>query len=548
MRRPTLAHFYIAALLNLPFVLCHPAFPLLTEPLSRSLVINAVLFLVPGLPLAGILSNWRPLVRLRLLFVIGGSFAIFMLVLIAFLLGHIPVSAGGIWTTTWVLTNLLVVLNVVLGGKPDFIINWPTRRYKVGALLFVVAYITFYIGAVRIVPVTGDNDDEMQNTEHGLLTSLEPRCCTTRETTHYFSHPPLLHMCVAASFLYYDQWDNADLAVFDPGPNPSISSPREEYFRLMNQYYKFYGIETRTPNIFFAALTVACLGAWIAASWGGVVLAFLAALAYMLTPEVFVRSSYGGYFAIGNLILMGMALAEEERSQAPKQAWLACFLTGALAAVADHKLVVVIASLALWEALRLKKDLIGRAAASLQQPTVLGFAAGTALFWTYGLAVDAKAFWIDHVRYHIIDRIIHQPTPWQVASFYPGIDTLWLEFARDTGWLLLPLALAAFAILWLRIGTRSDYELDKEFRSTTGFWVLWTILTAVTFSVVDWRQTKHLVIMTLPLFLAPARAAARSRLLLLLIAVVFALLIAWNLKTILGLSGDFNAMHKLPGW
>jgi hypothetical protein len=548
VRYPTIPHFFFAALLNLPFVLCHPAFPLLTEPLSRSLVINAVLFLVPGLPLVSILAIWRPLLRPHLLFVIVGSFATFMVVLIVFLLAHIPVSAGGIWNTTWAFTNLLIVLNVVLGGKPDFIINWPTRRYKVGALLFVVAYITFYIGAVRIVPVTGDNDDEMQNTAHGLLTSLQPRCYTSRETTQYFSHPPLLHLCEAASLLYYGQWADADLVVFDPGPNPSVSSPREKYIWLMYHNYKPHRLEARTPNIFFGALTVACLGAWIAASWGGVVLAFFAALAYMLTPEVFVRSSYGGYFAIGNLILMGMALAEEERSVTPKEAWLACFLTGTLAAVADHKLVVVIASLALWEALRLRKDLIGRAAAALQQPTVLGFAAGTAFFWTYGIAVDAKAFWIDHVRYHIIDRIIHQPTPWEVPSFYPGIDSLWLEFARDTGWLLLPLALAAFAILWLRIGTRSDYELDKEFRSTTGFWFLWMTLTALVFSVVDWRQTKHLVIMTLPLFLAPARAAARSRLLLLLIAIVFAVLIALDLKTIVGLSGDFDAIHKLPGW
>jgi hypothetical protein len=317
---------------------------------------------------------------------------------------------------------------------------------------------------------------------------------------------------------------------------------------LFHRYLeKPYRIETRTPNIFFGALTVACLGTWIAASSAGLALAFLAALAYMLTPEVFVRSSYGGYFAIGNLILLGIALSEEEKSLFPKQVWLACFLAGAVAAVADHKLIVVVASLALWEALR-SREPRARAISALRHPTVIGFATGTALFWAYGFTVSARSFWIDHVRYHLVDRIIHQPTPWQVAGHYPAIVALWLEFTRDTGWLLLPLALMAFVILLQRGRTSSIRDTNEEWRSTTGFWLLWTILTAIVFSVVDWRQTKHLVIMTIPLFLAPARAATRTRFLRLLITLVFALLVAWNLKTIAALSVDFQALQKFPEW
>jgi hypothetical protein len=547
IKRPTIAHICFAAALNLPFILFHPAFPVLTEPLSHSLAINAVLFLVPGLPLAGILAKRKPLIKPLLLFVIVGSFTVFMAVLIFFFLSHIPVSAGAIWNTTWALTNLFIVLNISIGREPSFITGRLTRLHKVGIILFVVAYITFYLGAVQIVPPTGDNDDELQGTVHGLLTSLEPRFPTSRDTTHYFAHPPLLHLCVAASFLYYDRW--ADTAIYDPGPNPGYSSPRAESGRLFNHYReKPYRIETRTPNIFFGAITVACLGAWIASSspgLAGLALAFLAALAYMLTPEVFVRSSYGGYFAIGNLILIGMALAEEGRILNPKHTRLACFLTGALAAVTDHKLVVVVASLALWEALRAKGPAITRAISALRHPTMTGFATGTALFWAYGFTVNAKSFWIDHVRYHLLDRIIHQPTPWQEPGHYPGVVALWLEFTRDTGWLLLPLALMAFVVL-LQRGSMSD--VGKEWRSTPGFWFLWTGVIALVFSIVDWRQTKHLCIMTLPLFLAPARAANRTRFLCLLIGIVFALLIAWNLKTISALSIDFETLKKFPEW
>jgi hypothetical protein len=547
MRKPTLAHLVFAVVLNLPFVLYHPAAPLLTEPLSRSLAINAVLFLIPGLPLAGILANRRPSLKPFLLFVIIGSFTVFVAVVIVFFLAHIPVSAGAIWNTTWALTNLFFILNIVLCGEATSIIGRLIRLHKVGVTLFFVAYITFYIGAVRIVPITGDNDDEMQFTVHGLLTSLEPSAFTPRDTTHYFAHPPLLHMCIAGSFLYYDRW--ADMAVFDSNLATSISSPREELGKRIEHYFKNpHRIETRTPNIFFGALTIACLGAFIAGSSAGLVITFLTAIAYMLTPEVFVRSSYGGYFAIGNLILMGIAFAEEERSLSPKYARFACFLTGALAAVADHKLVVVVASLALWEALRSKEPVKTRAISALKHPTVSGFATGTALFWLYGLTISAKSFWIDHVRFHLLDRIIHQPTPWQVPGHYPGVVALWLEFTRDTGWLLLPLALMAFLILLWKDRTSGMSDFGKEWQSTTGFWLLWTTFIALVFSVVDWRQTKHLCIMTLPLFLAPARAAEQSKVSRLLIVIVFALLIAWDLKTIAALSVDFQSVQKFPEW
>jgi len=203
--------------------------------------------------------------------------------------------------------------------------------------------------------------------------------------------------------------------------------------------------------------------------------------------------------------------------------------------------MVVVAALLLWEGLR------GPSASPrektkrvLRHPTLIGFVGGTAIFWLYGLAISPRSFWMDHVHHHLVDRIIHRET-WNVAELggYPGVPALWLEFARDTGWLLLPLALASFAVLGRRTAV---------WRGTAGFWLAWTAVTAVAFSLVDWRQTKHLVILMLPLYLAPARAAAEGRAIRLTIAVVLVVLLALNLRTLAALASDFGALVKSPEW
>ena len=56
------------------------------------------------------------------------------------------------------------------------------------------------------------------------------------------------------------------------------------------------------------------------------------------------------------------------------------------------------------------------------------------------------------------------------------------------------------------------------------------------------------MILTLPLYLAPTRAAAEGRAIRLMIAVVLALLLALNLRTIAILAADFGALVKSPEW
>ena len=64
--------------------------------------------------------------------------------------------------------------------------------------------------ATSIVPHMDDHDFETQGTAYGLVHDLVPKLLTDRHTTYYFAHPPLLHACVAGSFLYWNELDDLE--------------------------------------------------------------------------------------------------------------------------------------------------------------------------------------------------------------------------------------------------------------------------------------------------------------------------------------------------
>ncbi|MEQ1919943.1 MAG: hypothetical protein ABL955_12155, partial [Elusimicrobiota bacterium] len=272
--------------------------------------------------------------------------------------------------------------------------------------------------------------------------------------------------------------------------------------------------------LFLAALTVAVLGTWARRLTGRTWLGLLIAAAYASSPEVFVRSSYGGYFAIGQFAVLMILLADSPRE---------LFLAGAFAALADHKLVFLPVALAAWQLHRDPKR-------PALHPAAAGFAAGTAIFWIWGLSIDAGAFWLDHVRSHLLDRATHH-NPLGYGG-YPGPFGLWLEFSRHTGGVLLPLGAAALAA-----GLRR-----KDEKPPLGAWAAWMLLLALAFTLVDWRQTKHLAPLLLPLFMVPARWAAVSRVGLRVTAVVLFVVAAWNLQAVWALCHHFAGFTITPAW
>jgi len=556
-RSPAAAYLIAAIALNVPFLICHPRWTLVEVSLVRSLAINAVLFLAPGLPLVGAMigRGWLP--RWHMLWVMAASLVVFVAVLLATHLAGLPLEGGTIWNGTWIVTNLAIVLGVVLRGPPAWGVGLRGKAAWIGLLMFAVAYPTYFDAATNVVPTMEDHDYEVQGTGYGLLTRLEPTLLTDRQTVYYFCHPLLLHVYAAASFCYYGELEH--LGVYDAAwerVRQAASGDRRAVLdREVQGLYDHYRrnphpAETRTPNVFLAAVTAGLMGWWLARTTGRSWLGLLVPLVYATDPEVYVRSSYGGYFAISNFAAMQVLLAAEQwEKQRSRSDWMGCLLAGVFAASANHKLVMLPAALVAWEIIRLGPNwTLRRTVKSLLHPLVLGFAAGEMAYWAYGLAIDPGTFWVEHVRTLLIDRIIHHNR--FGYSGYPTVFGLWREFWQHTGYVLLPLGISALAWLcWVKYSQNGDCQASEPtrgWRGVFGLWAVWTLTTAVAFSLIDWRQTKHLTPLLLPLHMAPARCAAVGRATSVFVGVVFAGLLLWNLGMLNILVTDFPTRPDHP--
>jgi hypothetical protein len=219
--------------------------------------------------------------------------------------------------------------------------------------------------------------------------------------------------------------------------------------------------------------------------------------------------------------------------------WLPA-LVGVFAALADHKLVLlpmVLGGLAACNPQHSRRGWIARL-----HPVALGCVAGTLLFWGWGLSVEPISFVADHLRGHLLDRVIHH-NPFGYGG-YPTMSELWREFNGHTGYVLLPAALIFLGVDWWR-ARHSGPTVNAPARSV---WLIWMVVTVVVFSLVDWRMTKHLVLLVIPLVLtlAPPREAPRWR--VLAATAVVAALLAFNLHTLMGLSANFQSVVVTPAW
>ena len=129
-------------------------------------------------------------------------------------------------------------------------------------------------------------------------------------------------------------------------------------------------------------------------------------------------------------------------------------------------------------------------------PALIGFLVGTGLFWIYGLSISPGAFWDDHLRTHLIDRIAHVNPLGYVG--YPTRIGLWKEVWENTVYVLLPVGCIAFIDCAIR-GVPSGK--NRISTTTIRSWLVWVAVTAAVFTIVDWRMTKHLSVLILPLVL-----------------------------------------------
>jgi hypothetical protein len=180
------------------------------------------------------------------------------------------------------------------------------------------------------------------------------------------------------------------------------------------------------------------------------------------------------------------------------------FVAAALLGLANHKAVVAIGGMVLGGVLYqgLKRQWRQAIHSALASPVAWGFAAGTGVFWAYGLSVAPSAFIQDHLLHHIVDRVRHVDALHYVRpGVYPGVEDLWWRYVVDAGVALPAVGVGALVWLVLRGAGRSRPVLVLA---------LWGVAVSAAFSWVDWRQTKHLIQLMPVLVLAPAAAAGEA--------------------------------------
>lgn len=424
------------------------------------------------------------------------------------LVGHMPAAwswwlwcgvCGGVgwwWagrtSTRLVLTRRDVWISVVAGGAAVWL---------------------YAVTAVAIVPPMADQDFEVQATSVGLLTRGEPRVATDRGVSWYLAHPPLFHVMVASTFALTGHLP--DIAIHDDiARRAGEWVPAAEAEESLRVYLASpFQVESRAVAVVLSALTVGVLAMWAGRRSGRWWVALGVAWAYATSVEVVVRSSYGGYFAVSQLSVM-LTLWLLQR---PAAAGWTSGAWGAWVLGADHKSVLLPVGLG---ALQLGRPVVRR--------FVAGAVAGTAAFWLWGLLIAPDVFITDHVYAHLFDRLRHDNPLGYVG--YPNVVALWRELARHVG-PVLPIGLVLVAC---RVRLRP--------------WLLFVLATAVLYSVVDWRMTKHLMplVLVAHMALVPQRGDARPwwR----FVAGVLVVQVFWNGEQLVTLIDSFEAIRVTPAW
>lgn len=541
-----------ALVLNAAILLCAFAAPIESVPGPlRMLAAGLLVLVLPGL---GWLGAFRRAVldptRLALA-VVGISAAANVLGLVLLVGTSRPPS-----TTTLALWTLLVAnagLWSVRGpGRFDAHTSWRAL-----GIVAATAFAVFSTAALHLVPPLEDHDMEVRGTAWGLATELKPYFQTNREVYLPLAHPILFHGFVAESLAFtgeidatrgaYDAAKHAEAARAAGAAFDAEAAWRSEYEAMLARPAL---VGTRAPAVLLAALAAALLFDLVLRLSGSAAAAWAAAAGWLAFPETIVRSSYAGYFAPA---VFAMAVAaglfgprDEDDASRPIRLYGPAAAAGFLCAWLDHKTIVFAGAVTAWFAWRfLATRRIDLRAAGL----FAGFSAGTLSWWAYGFAVDVHAFVQDHLRMHFAHRLLLDDLRVLPGGerYSPSMLELWSQFSANTGWLFLPVAIAA-AVLWLRPGGE-----DGDERRTV--LAVWAIGHLVAFTLTDWRQTKHLMNGLLPLVAAALVLTSETRRATLRRAGAAALALAflWNVATDVRLVRDFGSLvirgaSDVDGW
>lgn len=433
------------------------------------------------------------------------------------------------------LGNFFLVFNC-LKKKEIVFAKMGKRFYLFAAMAVAVAGGLSFWGAVRVVPVLQDHDAVMECPAYGLAKTLKPYCIETR-VPFYLAKGPTSHFIYAFPLVltgnlervkhYYDT-SMAALALPDYKKN-IVRMWHSEFKRWFPRQTDRVIVETRTTSIFISIMLALLVFAIIAEIVNAHSLAFVLSFIFLTLPEIFVRDSYAGYQNISNLFLL-LAIYLFIRNC---EDWS----TPLLLATVNQKCVIVL-GLAVGFWLLYNKTNFKKI---LRNKTLIGLVIGMLLLYAYGFLIHPQSLLEDQFQRHGIDRLLHQNP---IAGMnYPSLGGLWTMFAFNYG--------AFFLILFLV----SAVLLFRNRRAFPRALLLLFIVasTALVFSLVDWKMTKHLDLMVPAMMLVIAygfkdrfwRISQKYRV---MVWALMGLIVINNGWIILKLAENFSWLKVTPIW
>jgi hypothetical protein len=543
---------------NLPFVLALVVIQQLPAFLT-TLVVGGILFLSPGLAWVDRRGADTFVVLFRAVIF---SLLAALLTWLAMLALPGPTSRVGFILMLAAITNLGLLRGFRNGyyeGGPRF-----TRLTLLATAVAAAFFLQTFVGVAYRVPPLEDHDMETQGTSYGLINDFVPTMVTNRHKVHFFAHPLLLHFYIGASALVSDDLERLH---YYHESSLAVQAGADLIRRWQQDLAHFERdpvlLATRTPNLFFATFTLFPLAFLVFRICGSRAAAAGSCVIYMTLPEIYVRSAYGGYMAITNFLTLsgayfylqssGLFPYTEAGADDAADARRRAASTAFIGAWSNQKSILIAMATAthaglcfvlergtavfseLWRRARAKPEVVTAFAIGVC------FVAGWATYALYGLSVAPQDFFNDHIKSHVAGRLrlrdVNVTEARQGEWVYPSIVALWRQFSAHTGWVIVGAALLGAA------------RAAKHFKKAEGLFLSWLAIGAVGFSLVDWRQTKHLSKIVPPLVvligLLWASLDKRTRT---AFTLVLAGAVLWNVWTISRLMADFNYLKPLPIW
>lgn len=571
---------------------------------TLSLTINFIIFVLPGFGWINVLFRREMADKVSLIFwIVFLSTVIFIAGTLIHLAFRINITSFSQFIYLILITNVGILISKFSSAdKKEFGSIKTLSNYSIAGLLFLAVYISTYISSVYITPPLEDHDFERQATAYGLVKYFKPYLLTDRKTLFYFAHPPLMHFYSAYTILFADKLDRMkyyyDIAVegrdlskgefqlgdtfcFSDSPGSDVCAKiievknsnlrfdarlpgkieidynrfisvsgdtldadifrKVRLWRLIKEEYDYfrnqpYLLETRMPNFIFSALASLaffCLAFHLTKSNG---LSLLFAIVFFTLPQVFILSAGGLDIALTNFLLISLAYVYISSQQLRFDKYLTLFFIGFLSAWVTQVAVILPMAIIMRECFLRLRNLKIRFIIS--NPAVTGFVFGTLLFWIYGIIIDVKTFFLDHMRYHFWDRLFH------INSLgyggYPSIYGLWKRFAYELDYPLFFMAIGA--LLFLLWQTKKTDAREKVL-------FFWFLIGAIIFSLVDWRDTAHLVFIVPAMVMASCIFIARQKFKVkfLFISVLFYAIFR-NICFILRIFHNFKLINPPAGW